>query len=377
MDVQHIEVREIEIPLVTPFRTSQSLQHSRRSLLVRVVADGSEGWADLSVDQVPVFGHEYIAGTWLSLRELLVPAAFAGPVRAVRVAERMNGIVGHPAARSALEMAVLDAELRESGMSLANFLGGTRDSVPVGVSVGITDTAAELVDLVRGYLGEGYPRIKLKIQPGWDEEPIAAVRAEFGDGLDLQVDGNGAYRSSDLGLLTGLDRFHLTMLEQPFPAGDLLGHVRLAKRAATPVCLDESISSASAAAVAIQLGACSIVNIKPSRVGGYLEARRIHDVCQALSVPVWCGGTLESGVGRAANIALASLPNFGYPGDISATSRYFADDLCEPFELSAGTLRVPTGPGIGVEVDLETLERFTTRREVFSPPGRPATPAAS
>jgi o-succinylbenzoate synthase len=360
------------MPLVTPFRTSQSVQHARRSLLVRVVADNSEGWADLSVDQLPVFGHEFIAGTWVSLAELLVPSALAGAMSAAHVTERIASIVGHPAAKAALETAVLDAELREAGMSLSRYLGGTQETVPVGVSVGITETVRELLDLVSGYLEEGYLRIKLKIQPGWDEGPVAAVRKEFGEGLDLQVDGNGAYRSSELRTLTGLDSFHLTMIEQPFPATDLRSHVRLAAQSSTPVCMDESITSASAAVMAIELGACSIVNIKPSRVGGYLEARRIHDVCQAMSVPVWCGGMLESGVGRAANLALASLPNFTYPGDISATSRYFAEDLCEPFELSAGRLRVPAGPGIGVDVDLEAVERFTTRREVFTPADRSA-----
>ncbi len=372
MEVHRVEVREIDIPLVTPFRTSQSMQHSRRSLLVRVFADNSEGWADLSVDQLPVFGHEFIAGTWVSLADLLVPGALAGEVSAVHVAERMAPIIGHPAAKSALETAVLDAELREAGMSLARYLGGTRDRVRVGVSVGITDTLRELLDLVSGYLDEGYSRIKLKIQPGWDDGPVAAVRNQFGDALDLQVDGNGAYRSSDLRVLAGLDSYRLTMIEQPFPASDLRSHVRLAAQSSTPVCLDESITSASAAVMAIEMEACSIVNIKPSRVGGYLEARRIHDVCQAMSVPVWCGGMLESGVGRAANLALASLPNFSYPGDISATSRYFAEDLCEPFELAAGRLQVPAGPGIGVEVDLDAVERFTIRREVFKPADRTA-----
>ncbi len=262
---------------------------------------------------------------------------------------------------------MLDAELRVAGLSLASYLGGTAERVPVGVSVGITDGLPELIGLVGEYVEAGYSRVKLKIQPGWDVEPLRAVRAEFGIELDLQVDGNGAYGSNHISLLAGLEDVGLTMIEQPFPAADLRSHERLASVSSVPVCLDESIKSAVDAAAAIERGACSIVNIKAARVGGYLEARRIHDVCQVLSVPVWCGGMLESGVGRAANLALASLPNFLYPGDISATSRYFAHDITRPFELRDGKLDVPTGPGIGVAVDLEAVDSFTVRRETFGP----------
>lgn len=278
----------------------------------------------------------------------------------------MSATVGHPAAKAGLEMALLDAELRAAGMSLRNYLGGTRDRVPVGVSIGITDTVPELLAQVSQYVDEGYPRIKLKVQPGWDREPITAVRAEFGAELPLQVDGNGAYRSSDLRHVIGWDEFGLEMIEQPFPAHDLLTHSRLDARISTPVCLDESIGSAAEAAAAIASGACRVVNIKPGRVGGYLEARRLHDVCDALGVPVWCGGMLESGIGRAANLALATLPNFRFPGDISATSRYFAEDICPPFELRDGMLNVPDGPGIGVDVDLDSLERFTVERRLLT-----------
>lgn len=369
MRVRHLEVRTIDIPLLQEFRTSQGSQGSRRSLLLRAVTDDSEGWADLSVEDDPVYGHEFIASTWVALRDVLVTAAFDGhPHTAAHVSSRLRRVVGHPAAKSALEMAVLDAELRECGMSLATYLGGTREAVPVGVSVGVTDTSAELIGLVSGYLEEGYTRIKLKVQPGCDSTPLRAVRAEFGDDLALQVDGNGAYRSGDLSLVARWDEFSLVMVEQPFAAADLLSHARLATMMRTPICLDESITSAAVAAAAVREGACSIVNIKPGRVGGYLEARRVHDVCQALSVPVWCGGMLESGVGRAANLALASLPNFQFPGDISATARYFAEDICTPFELVDGMLAVPSGAGIGVSVDLEALERFTTRCEVWPVP---------
>jgi o-succinylbenzoate synthase len=366
MRVRHIEVRAVDIPLVSPFRTSRSLQHSRRSLLIRVITDDSEGWADLSVEDEPIFGHEFIASTWVALEEIIIPVATSGPASAARASHLMRSIVGHEAAKSAIEMALLDAELRTAGMSFSSYLGGVRDAVPVGVSVGIMDTIEELIAVVCGYLEDGYRRVKLKVQPGWDRGPLKAVRSEFGAGLDLQVDGNGAYQSADLRDIASWDEFDLSMIEQPFPATDYRSHARLARAMATPVCLDESIRSASDAVAAVQSGACEIVNIKPGRVGGYLEARRVHDVCQALSVPVWCGGMLESGVGRAANLALASLPNFQFPNDISATARYFAEDICPPLELRDGMLEVPNGPGIGVNVDLEALERFTIRREMFA-----------
>lgn len=369
MIVEAVEIRVVDIPLKQPFRTSQSLQHSRRALLARVITDVAEGWADVNVEDEPIFGHEFLSATWSALEELLIPELLAGPATAALAAERMSRVVGHPAAKAGLEMALLDAELRAAGMSLRDYLGGTRDRVPVGVSVGITDTLAELLTTVAGYVDEGYPRVKLKVQPGWDRTPIAAVRAEFGPELALQVDGNGAYSSADLLHVVGWDEFGLEMIEQPFPAHDLLSHARLDARISTPVCLDESIGSATEAAAAIASGACRVVNIKPGRVGGYLEARRIHDVCGALSVPVWCGGVLESGVGRAANLALASLPNFRFPGDISATSRYFAEDICPPFVLRDGMLDVPDRPGIGVDVDPASLERFTSERRLF-PAGR-------
>lgn len=362
MIIEHVEVRAVEIPLKATFRTSQSSQDSRRSLLVHIVTDASEGWADLSVEDEPIFGHEFIGATWVALEELLIPALRSGALgSASHASERMRGVVGHPSAKAALELALLDAELRTAGMSLSHYLGGTRERVDVGVSIGIADSVGELIGTVAAFLEDGYGRVKLKVQPGWDSEPIRAIREAFGAELDLQVDGNGAYRSSDLRHVASWESFALTMIEQPFAADDLASHARLGARITTPVCLDESIASAAGAAGAVSSGACTVVNIKPGRVGGYLEARRVHDVCQALSVPVWCGGMLESGVGRAANLALASLPNFQFPGDISATSRYFAEDICPPFVLTDGKLDVPHGPGIGVEVDPQALDRFTVR----------------
>jgi O-succinylbenzoate synthase len=265
-------------------------------------------------------------------------------------------------AKAAVETAVLDAELRAENRPLARELGAVRDRVPCGVSVGIMDSIGELLDAVGGYLEQGYLRIKLKIQPGWDLEPVRAVREQFGDIL-LQVDANTAYTPADARHLARLDPFDLLLIEQPLDEEDVLGHADLALQISTPVCLDESITSARAAAAAIRLRACAIVNIKPGRVGGYLEARRIHDVCLANDIPVWCGGMLETGIGRAANVALAALPGCTLPGDTSASDRYYRTDITPPFTLDNGYLPVPTGAGIGIEPLEAELAAVTTSTE--------------
>ncbi|MDQ3146731.1 MAG: o-succinylbenzoate synthase [Actinomycetota bacterium] len=283
-----------------------------------------------------------------------------GCLTAHQVAPALEFIKGHPMAKAAIETAVLDAELRGRGESFGAFLGAVRDAVDSGVSVGIMDSVPALLDAVAGYLDQGYLRIKLKIEPGWDIEPVRAVRERFGDDVLLQVDANTAYTLRDARHLARLDPFDLLLIEQPLPEDDVRGHAELARLITTPVCLDESIESAKDAADAIAIGACSIVNVKPGRVGGYLEARRVHDVCAANGVPVWCGGMLETGIGRAANVALAALPNFTLPGDTSASDRYFREDLTDPFVLEDGRLRVPVGPGIGVTPSDDRLEAATT-----------------
>ena len=270
-------------------------------------------------------------------------------------------------AKAALEMAILDAELRAAGLSFGTFLGSVRERVDCGVSVGIHEDLGELLDTVGGYIENGYKRIKLKIEPGHDIEPVAAIRERFGDELLFQVDANTAYTLADAQHLAQLDAFGLLLIEQPLDEDDVRGHAELAKHVKTPICLDESITSARAAADAIAIGACSIVNIKAGRVGGYLEARRIHDLCEANGIPVWCGGMLECGLGRAANVALASLPNFTLPGDTSASGRYFERDVTEPFVLEDGTLAVPEGPGLGVTPIPEILDDITTSKKVLTP----------
>ncbi|MFI6604164.1 o-succinylbenzoate synthase [Nonomuraea sp. NPDC050536] len=363
MNLIGVEIRTIRVPLVSPFRTSFGTETVREALVLRAVTGEAEGWGECGAGIAPLYSSEYTHASADVLSRYLIPAlAGVAGLDAHRVAPVLAGFKGHRMAKAALETAVLDAELRAAGVSFGRALGAVRETVPCGVSVGITESIPELLDAVAGYLEAGYLRIKLKIEPGWDVEPVRAVRERFGDIL-LQVDANTAYGRGDARHLAGLDPFGLLLLEQPLAEDDLLGHAELAGRISTPICLDESIVSARAAADAIAMGACQVVNIKPGRVGGYLEARRIHDVCAAHGVPVWCGGMLETGLGRAANVALAALPGFTLPGDTSASERYYRTDLTPPFVLEGGHLAVPTGPGLGVAPIPEVLDEVTVATE--------------
>jgi O-succinylbenzoate synthase len=362
MKITGVELRRIKMPLVTPFRTSFGTETTRDVLLLRVVTPEAEGWGECVAMAEPLYSSEYVDGAAEVIRRFLLPA-LPTHVDAYGVARALEPIKGHRMAKAALETAVLDAQLRASGESFGRFLGAARDRVPCGVSVGITDSIPQLLDEVGGYLAEGYVRIKLKIEPGWDLAPVRAVRERFGDDVLLQVDANAAYTLADARRLAQLDEFELLLIEQPLANDDFVQHARLAELLRTPICLDESIESAAHAAAAISLGSCSIVNIKPGRVGGYLEARRIHDLCRAHGIAVWCGGMLETGLGRAANVALAALPGFTLPGDTSGSRRYFATDITEPFELRDGHLDVPAGPGLGVEPIKEILDEVTSSTE--------------
>ncbi len=356
-----VELRRVRLRLVTPFRASHGVEHERDILLVRAETPDGEGWGECAAMREPLYSSEYVEGAEHVIATHLLPRLAArGDLAAADVGPALAGVRGHPMAKAAIETAILDAELRASGVSLAGHLGASRHRVAAGVSVGITGSVGELLDTVGGYLEAGYRRVKLKIQPGWDVEPVRAVRERFGTEVMLQVDANGAYGLEDAGHLGGLDAFGLVMLEQPLADTDLLGHAQLARLIRTPICLDESITSAQAAAHAIATGACTIVNVKPGRVGGYLEARRVHDVCRARGIPVWCGGMLESGIGRAGNVALAAMPSFTLPGDLSATDRYYRSDITAPFVLEDGHLTVPTGPGLGVDVLGDVLAEATT-----------------
>ena len=356
-----VRIRRLRMPLVAPFRTSFATIAERDVLLLEAVTSAGAGWGECVALVEPLYSEEYLDGAEHVVRHHLLPRLFAQPsLTAARVAEVLRPVVGHPMAKAAVEMAVLDAQLRAHGESFAEHLGAVRDAVDCGVSVGIHESVGRLLETVERYVGQGYRRIKLKIEPGWDVEPVRAVRERFPD-VPLQVDANAAYALADARHLARLDAFDLLLVEQPLPHDQVRAHAALARTVRTPICLDESITSARAAADAIALGACAVVNVKPGRVGGYLEARRVHDVCQASNVPVWCGGMLETGLGRAGNVALAGLPNFTLPGDISASDRYYARDITEPFVMQEGRLPIPDGPGLGVEVVPEVLRELTTR----------------
>ncbi|WP_326823305.1 o-succinylbenzoate synthase [Streptosporangium sp. NBC_01756] len=361
--LEGIEMRRLRLPLVSPFRTSFGTQTTKDVLILRAVTADAEGWGECVAAQHPLYASEYVGAAMITLRDFLVPALRDLPAIDVNlVSAALDRFRGHRMSKAALEMAVWDAELRGLGMPLSRALGAVHTSVPAGVSVGIMDTLDELVTAVGAYLADGYRRIKLKIEPGWDVAAVRAIRDAFGD-IPLQVDANAAYTLADVDQLRKLDDFDLLLIEQPMAEENVLGHAELARHLRTPVCLDESITSARAAADAIRLGACRVVNIKAGRVGGYLEARRVHDLCQAHDVPVWCGGMVETGLGRAANAALAALPNMRLPGDISASSRFYHQDITPPLELSDGYMSVPEGPGLGVTPDPEALAAATVHTE--------------
>jgi len=364
MRIDGFELRRLAMPLKAPFETSFGVQHERELILLRAVTSVGEGWGECVAMSAPVYSPEFNDSVALVLRDHLIPAlGRSGEIGAAQVGPRLEPFKGHRMAKAALEMALLDAELRDAGLSFGSYLGATRETVPAGVSVGIQPDIASLITVVGEFIAQGYTRIKLKIKPGWDVEPVRAVRREFGDALLLQVDANTAYTLADARLLAALDDFDLLLIEQPLGEEDLTEHALLAKLVRTPICLDESVVSPKAAADAIRLGSCSIVNIKPGRVGGYLEARRIHDICVANGIPVWCGGMLETGLGRAANIALAALPGFVLPGDTSASDRFYSRDITAPVELENGHVRVPTGPGLGVDVLPDVLAEMTRSTE--------------
>jgi o-succinylbenzoate synthase len=371
--IDDVELVRVAMPLVRPFRTSFGTQTDRDVLLVRVTdRDGREGWGECVAPAAPVYDADFTDGAALVLRDHLIPALLAGgaAVDAVTVRSRWARFHGHPTATAALEAAVWDLQLRAADRSLADHLGVTRTAVPTGVSVGIpvgtlaTATGA-LIEQIAEHLAEGYLRVKAKVEPGFDVAPLSAVRDAFPD-LALQVDANTAYDPDEpdhVAALDGLDELGLVMLEQPFAADRLRDHAHHAARWTTPVCLDESILDRWRARDAVLDGAASIVNVKVGRIGGLVESIAVHDVGRALDVPVWCGGMLETGVGRAVNVALGGLPGFTLPGDTSASARYWAEDLTDPFVLEAGHLAIPRAPGTGRTPDPDRLAAWTTARE--------------
>jgi len=351
--------------LVTPFETSVDRTTARRIVLVEANVDGVTGWGECTAGEKPFYSPETTDTAWHILREHLWPLVngkeFAS---AADVWEMLALVRGHNMAKATLETAIWDAEAKQKGLPLSKLIGGTRAEIASGVSIGIKDSLEELVSTVKKELASGYQRIKIKIRPGKDLEPVQRLRQDF-PRIKLMVDANSAYTLQDWALLKQLEGFYLMMIEQPLGWDDLYSHVALQKKLDTPICLDECIHTEEQARAAVELGACKIINIKLGRVGGYTVARRIHDLCQQRAIPVWCGGMLESGIGRAHNIALSTLPNFTLPGDVSASKRYWEEDIIEP-EVTVspqGTIAVPLGPGIGFQPRLERIEKLTIRKE--------------
>lgn len=366
IELEAVELRRLSLPLVEPFHSAHGVESRRDVLLVRAMSGGADGWGECAAGSEPLYSSEYVEGAHDVMRRHLLPRVLGSELDAGDVSRLLRPVKGHRMAKAALESAVLDAELRARGESLAERLGVTRRSVPSGVAVGLHDSLGALLDTVERFVSDGYLRVKLKIEPGRDIESVGAVRDRYRD-LALQVDANSAYSVADAAHLRALDDFDLLMIEQPLAEDDLLGHAELARSLRTPLCLDESITSARVAEQAIELGACSVLNVKPARVGGLLEALRIHDLCVVRGVPAWVGGMLETGIGRAMNVALAALPGFTLPGDLSASNRYFERDITPPFLLSGGHLEVPDGRGIGVTPDPDALSELTTAVELIRP----------
>jgi O-succinylbenzoate synthase len=351
--------------LVIPFETSVDRADVRRILLVQANVDGVIGWGECVAGESPYYSPETADTAWLILRNFLWPMIkgkeFAA---AAEVWNLLAHVRGHNMAKASLEAAIWDAEAKLKGMPLSKFIGGTREEIASGVSIGIKESLDELVAAVKVELAAGYQRIKIKIKPGNDLEPVRRLRQEF-PRIKLMVDANSAYTLEDWPLLKQLEGFYLMMIEQPLGWDDLYSHIALQKKLDTPICLDECIHTVEQARAAIELGACKIINIKLGRVGGHTVSRRIHDLAQQHGIPVWCGGMLESGIGRAHNIALSTLPNFTLAGDVAASKRYWEEDIIDP-EVTVspqGTIRVPTGPGIGFEPRLDRIEKLTARKE--------------
>jgi O-succinylbenzoate synthase len=365
--IDRVELRLLKLPLVTFFETSFGRIDEKHFILVRVDGDGATGYGECVAELDPYYSSETNDTVWHIIADFIAPrvlgAAFDHPRD---VFPALKAIRGHNMAKAAVEMAAWDLYARLRGEPLARVLGGSRDRIASGVSVGIQPTIDDLLAKVERELAAGYRRIKIKIKPGWDLKPVEALRARFG-AIPLMVDANAAYTIGDAEHLARLDAFDLMMIEQPLDYDDVADHATLQRRLTTPICLDESIKTVGIAREAIAAGACRIINIKPGRVGGFGESIRLHDLCASYGIPVWHGGMLESGIGRAANIHLSTLPNFSLPGDVAASKRYFDPDLIEPpIEVAAdGTIAVPTGPGLGVTIRDDGVDRATLKRTSF------------
>jgi O-succinylbenzoate synthase len=367
--ISSIDLREIHLPLIHFFETSFGRTTERRIILVRVVDDeGAEGWGECTAGEGPFYSEEWTETAWATLRDFLAPMVVGREAgNAASIYDLMKKVRGHRMARAAIETACWDLEAKREGLPLWKHLGGVNQEIRCGVSIGIQDSPEALLEKIEKELADGYQRIKIKIKPGWDVEIIRRVRERFPEIL-LMGDANSAYTLGDVRLFQALDEFKLMMIEQPLAHDDMFDHAELQKQIETPVCLDESVRTFEDAKHAIELGACRIVNVKLGRVGGHSQAKRVERVCREGGIPVWCGGMLESGIGRAHNIAMATLPGFTLPGDVSASARYWEEDIIEPaVTVSArGTISAPDEPGIGFEVNRARIDRLTVRRETIS-----------
>ena len=368
MKIAAVTLREIRMPLVHFFETSFGRTTARRILLVTVHADGLNGWAECVAAENPFYNEEYIDTAWMVLKQFLVPSVFGRNIGSGReVPALYRNVRGNRMAKAALENAIWDAEAREKNVPLWKLLGGTRHEIACGVSIGIQDSVEQLLEKISTELAAGYQRIKVKVKPGWDVNVLEPIRERWPDIL-LSCDANSAYTLADAAHLRQFDAFRLLMIEQPLWNDDTLAHACIQKTLKTSICLDESIRHARDAQAALETGACRIINVKVGRVGGFSEAIAVHDVCRSHDVPVWCGGMLESGVGRAHNIALSTLPNFRLPGDVSASKRYWKEDIIEPaVEVSPqGTIAISDKPGTGYTVREDLVERLTVRKETIT-----------
>jgi o-succinylbenzoate synthase len=367
MKVEAVTIRELRMPLKYFFETSFGRSESRRVLLVTAHGEGVDGWAECVAGDGPFFSYEWVETAWATLRDFLVPAVLGSMLsEAKESAALMSRVRGHNMAKAALENALWDAESQQKQQPLWKLLGGTLSEIACGVSIGIQDSHEQLLDKIETELNAGYQRIKVKVKPGWDLEVLRKIRKCWPSIL-LSCDANSAYRPSDLEHLRKFDDLKLLMIEQPLWDDDIYQHSKLQRELKTSICLDESIRQVRDAEEAIQLGACRIVNIKVGRVGGFSEAIAIHDLCQKHGIPVWCGGMLETGIGRAHNVALSTLPNFRLPGDVSASKRYWAEDIVEPeIEVTPrGTIPVCDAAGTGYQLKTELIERLTVRAETI------------
>ena len=366
--IQSIELREIRLPLLHFFETSFGRTTERRIILARVTdANGVEGWGECTAGEGPFYSDEWTDSAWSTLVEFLAPMVLRQNIEsAAHAFSLMKPVRGHRMAKATIETACWDLEAKSAGVPLWKHLGGTRTEVASGVSIGIQDTPEILLEKIRKEVDAGYQRIKIKIKPGWDLNIVERVRKEFPD-IRLMGDANSAYKLSDVALFQRLDQFNLMMLEQPLAHNDIFDHATLQRQITTPVCLDESIRSAEDAAHAICLESCKIINVKLGRVGGHAEAKRIEKVTRDNEIPIWCGGMLESGIGRAHNIAMSTLAGFTQPGDVSASARYWEEDVIEPpVRVSPrGTIKVPESPGIGFEINLPRIDALTVRKETI------------